>query len=82
MSLNIKDEEVHRLARELAAATGQSMTRVIREALQERQRQLLAARGKASAEELLALAREISDRAQDPWPDHGAVLYDDRGLPR
>jgi antitoxin VapB len=81
MSLNIKDEEVHRLAREIADATGQSMTRVIREALQERQRQLQAARRKASAAELLALAREISTHARGPYPDHGAVLYDDRGLP-
>lgn len=81
MSLNIKDEEVHRLAREIARATGQSMTRVIREALEERQRQLQAAQRRASAVELLVLVREISDHAQGPYPDHGIVLYDDRGLP-
>jgi antitoxin VapB len=81
MSLNIKDAEVHRLARAIADATGQSMTRVIREALQERQRQLQAAQRKASAEELLALARKVSAHARGPYPDHGVVLYDDRGLP-
>ncbi len=81
MSLNIKDEEVHRLARAIADATGQSMTRVIREALEERQRQLQAAQQKASTAELLALAREISTHAQGSYPDHGTALYDDRGLP-
>jgi len=81
MSLNIKDEDLHRMAREIACATGQSMTQVIREALQERHRQLLEARRKASAVELLALAREMSDRVDGPAPDHGALLYDDRGLP-
>ncbi len=35
MTMNIKDEEVHRLARELADRTGQSMTQVVREALAE-----------------------------------------------
>jgi len=35
MTMNIKDEEVHRLARDLADRTGQSMTQVVREALAE-----------------------------------------------
>ena len=36
MSLNIKNEEAHRLARELAALTGESMTVAVIEALRER----------------------------------------------
>src|ERR1044071_3520503 len=36
MSLNIKNEEAHRLARELAALTGESMTVAVSEALRER----------------------------------------------
>jgi len=36
MSLNIKNEEAHRLARELAALTGESMTVAVTEALRER----------------------------------------------
>jgi antitoxin VapB len=82
MSLNIKDDDVHRLAREIARATGQSMTQVVREALQERHRQLREARARAGAAELLALARQVSERAEGPAPDHAALLYDERGLPR
>ena len=36
MSLNIKNEETHRLARELAVLTGESMTGAITVALRER----------------------------------------------
>ena len=36
MSLNIKDPEAHRLAQAISSATGESMTRVVIEALQER----------------------------------------------
>ena len=36
MSLNIKNEETHQLARELAALTGESMTGAITVALRER----------------------------------------------
>ena len=64
MSLNIKDEDLYRLAREIARATGQSMTQAIREALQERYRQLREAHAKAGAAKLLALARQISERAE------------------
>ena len=36
MSLNIKNEDTHRLARELAALTGESMTVAVTEAIGER----------------------------------------------
>ena len=36
MSLNIKDEEAHRMARQLARLTRESMTTAVREALRER----------------------------------------------
>ena len=36
MSLNIKDPEAHRLAQEIARATGETMTRVVTEALRDR----------------------------------------------
>jgi antitoxin VapB len=44
MSLNIKDPEAHRLARAIAQATGQSMTRVVTDALRERYAQLATVR--------------------------------------
>ena len=36
MSLNIKNEETHRMARELARLTGESMTAAVNEAIRER----------------------------------------------
>lgn len=40
MALNIKNEEVERLAAEIARATGETKTEAIRKALLERQRRL------------------------------------------
>ena len=38
----------------------------------------------ALAAELLALGQDCAARLADPWRalDHGALLYDDKGLPR
>ena len=44
MPLNIKDERAHALARELAAATGESMTEAVRVALEERLQRVAARR--------------------------------------
>jgi antitoxin VapB len=44
MALNIKDPNTERLANEVAALTGESKTRAIREALSERKQRLLLAR--------------------------------------
>ena len=37
-----------------------------------------------AAAELLALGHDCAARLTDPWRtvDHGALLYDDKGLPR
>jgi antitoxin VapB len=45
MALNIKDQETERLASEIAALTGETKTGAIRQALRERKRRLLVARG-------------------------------------
>ncbi len=44
MALNIKDPETERLAREIAALTGESKTGAVRQALNERRQRLLLAR--------------------------------------
>lgn len=91
--LNIKDPQVHALARRMAARTGQSMTGVIRAALSDWEARLQAAEGRADAAELLALAQAVTagiggakgagQGAPDSGvPDHGALFYDDAGLPR
>ena len=56
MSLNIKDPGGHRLAQAIARATGESMTRVVTEALREQLAKIERSRGKASVEDLLAIA--------------------------
>lgn len=82
MSLNIKDPEAHRLARELARATGQSMTRAVTEALRDRLKVVTQAKGKAGLEELMAIAKQSAALVKEPYLDHGDWLYDDNGLPR
>jgi antitoxin VapB len=81
MTLNIKDPEAHRLARAIAKATGETMTCVVTEALKERYERLQN-RGKASVDDLLAVARRASAHAKRPHLDHAEFLYDERGLPK
>ena len=82
MSLNIKNEETCKLARELADLTGETMTAAITVALRER-----LERQREIAERLKAM-REISKRVSSrlkPGPsavEHGDFLYDEHGLPR
>ena len=77
--MNIKDPEVHRLARELAARRHTSATGAVRQALQEalarhdEDRTTIAAR-------LLALGAASSTRPEPLLTD--ADIYDDDGLPR
>jgi antitoxin VapB len=82
MSLNIKDPEAHRLAQAIAKTTGETMTRVVTEALRERYDKLQRHQGKASVEELLAIAGRAAAKVRHPYVDHADFLYDDRGLPK
>jgi len=82
MSLNIKDPEAHRLAQQIARATGETMTRVVTEALRERLSRLERRTARASVEELLAIAERAASHVKRPYVDHGELLYDAQGLPR
>jgi antitoxin VapB len=82
MSLNIKDPEAHRLAQAISRATGESMTRVVTEALRERFAKIERRKTKASVEELLAIADRAAAHLKRPYADHAELLYDDRGLPK
>jgi antitoxin VapB len=82
MSLNIKDPEAHRLAHAIAQATGQSMTRVVTDALRERYARIEHRRGKASVAELLAIADRAAAHVTCPYADHADFLYDENGLPK
>ena len=81
MNLNVKDPEAHRLAQAISRATGESMTRVVTEALRERYARIERQRGRASVEELLAIADRAAAHATRPYVDHADLLYDENGLP-
>ena len=85
MSLNIKNEEAHRLARELAELTGESMTAAVTQAVRERLKRVRRERDpEARRKRLLALLDDCAARFKEPWKsiDHGELLYDERGLPK
>jgi antitoxin VapB len=63
MPLNIKDEETERLAREVAALTGESKTGAIRNALRERRQRLALQRAAGDRERALRALLE-----EEIWP--------------
>ncbi|HXM66190.1 MAG TPA: type II toxin-antitoxin system VapB family antitoxin [Candidatus Acidoferrum sp.] len=84
MSLNIKNEKTHRLVRELARATGESMTAAVDKAVQERLERILRNKKGNLAERLLQIGRECAPLWKEPYKsiDHGDLLYDEKGLPK
>ncbi len=81
-SLNVKDPAAHRLAEAIAEATGETMTRAVTEALRERYERIQSRRGKATVEELLAIADRAAAHVKRPYVDHAELLYDESGLPK
>ena len=84
MSLIIKTEEAQRLARELAALTGESVTSTVTEALRERLDRVRQLRNGGLANRLLAIGKDCAARLREPFQliDHDNLLYDEHGLPR
>ncbi len=80
MSMNIKNEETHRMAQELADLTGQSMTQAVTEAIQEK---LNRVKNKGMAERIMRIAKESAALLKGkPLPDIDELLYDENGLPK
>lgn len=84
MALSVKDPEADRLAREVAARTGETLTTAIVVALRER---LARLRGRPRRRPLRDELRDIAQRcAQLPTLDDRSaeeiLAYDQRGLPR
>lgn len=81
MALSIKNDEADRLARELAAATGESITDAVTRAIEERlererrARSGLAERLRRLSEEAAALPL-LDERSEDEL-----LGYDDIGIP-
>lgn len=84
MSLNIKNEETHRLARELAARTGESVTAAVTEAVRQRLERVRSDIGGKLAQRLVAIGKDCAKHLSDTSRslDHGKLLYDERGMPR
>jgi antitoxin VapB len=83
MGLNIKNEETHRLAKELAERTGESVTAAVTEAVRERLKRVGRARKGELAKRLVAIGKDCAKHLprEARSLDHGKLLYDDRGLP-
>ena len=84
MSMNIKNKEAHRLARQLTKLTGESLTAAVTQAVRERVERVRGAQGAGLAERLLAIGQDCAAHLKEPYRglDHGEMLYDDRGLPK
>ena len=88
MGMNIKDEQVHAMARELADRRGTSVTNAVRQALRaELDRCRTAAPGQEEAARREALHKLLRRCRDLPWPNQRSSselqseLYDETGLP-
>lgn len=81
MALNIKDPETDKLARELAKATGETITDALKKALIERLQNTLP-RKKSRLEELNEIAKRCAALPDLDVRSVDEVLgYDEHGLP-
>lgn len=91
MSLNIKDEETHAMARELAALKGTTLTAAVKLAVKEEiEREKAVQSGAESrkkrkrSEVVQEFGREFASRVREPihsW-EIDKLLYDEKGLPK
>lgn len=83
MALSIKNPETEQLAREVAKATGETITEAIQKSLQERLERLHKERRKstvrAEVEEMLRRIDALP--VLDPRTPDEIIGYDERGLP-
>jgi antitoxin VapB len=69
MSLNVKDPEAYRLAQAIARETGETLTRAVTESPRERYERIQRRRGRASVDELCAIAKRTAGHAKRPYLD-------------
>ena len=84
MALSIKSIEAERLAREIAAKTGESLTGAIQKALEERLERLQKQRrSQILAGQLEEILRRVDQLpVLDPRSPNEILGYDEHGLPR
>ena len=83
-SLNLKNDEAYRLARELSEQTGENMTKAVIVALRERLERLNRDPRGNRVKRILAIGRDCAAHLEEPYRsiDHGDLLYDEKtGLP-
>lgn len=84
MAFNIKDKETDRIVRELAEATGETLTEAVGNAAREK---LIRVRGRRGSSSLSKDINEIVERlnqlpVQDDRSPDEIIGYDEHGLPR
>jgi antitoxin VapB len=84
MPLSIRNQKAEKLARELAAESGETITQAITHALEER---LARIRGRSTVIDLMEEVLKISKRCsaipdQDQRSADEILGYDDRGVPQ
>lgn len=84
MGLNIKNEETHKLASQLAKLTGENMTEAITRAVRERLDRVRSRSGTGLADRLVKIGGDCAAHLREPFRSaaHGDLLYDEKGLPR
>lgn len=83
MSLNIKNEETHQLAAQLAQLTGETLTRAVTIALKERLEREKRRRNRTGvAAALMQIAQRCASRpVLDNRSPEAIIGYDEHGLP-
>ena len=83
MPLNIKDEEAHALARMLAEATGESLTRAVKISIEERLARVRHLKVVCLADQLDRIALDCAGLpVLDARTPEDILGYDESGLPR
>jgi antitoxin VapB len=84
LSLTIKNKKTYHLARELAEATGESITQAVTIAVRERLERTGSRRRRGTAARLLAIGADCAAHLKEPFrsTDHETLLCDGKGLPR
>jgi antitoxin VapB len=85
VALNIKSNETHRMAQELAELTGETQTEAVTIAIRERLERVKKRKSKEGlSEKLLAIGRQTAPLFPKGFKstDIDELLYDERGLPK
>lgn len=83
MSLNIKNEETHRRAKELAKMAGETMSEAVDRAVSERLERIRRKRNReVLAERLLEIGKHCAALPVMDGRSADDMLYDENGLPK